>query len=66
MSALEDLCRIAAFLSDRDSAVRVRSAARHYMKVTVADEPGRLAAGVPSAAAYDAFTPSRMPSVSPT
>src|SRR5262249_5020491 len=54
-SVLEDLCRIANFLFDRDSATRVRLAARHYMKTTAGDEPAHLAAGTMSVTAHKAF-----------
>ena len=54
-SALEDLCRASTFLADPDSASRVRSAARQYARATAGDEPGRLAAGRPSAVAQAGF-----------
>src|SRR4029453_19303085 len=54
-SALEDLCRVGAFLSDRDSATRVRSAAKDYITAMANDEPGRLAAAQSSAVAQAAF-----------
>jgi hypothetical protein len=54
-AALEDLCRASTFLSDRESASRVRSAAKSYARATAADEPGRLAAGKGSVVAHAAF-----------
>src|SRR5262245_51114221 len=54
-SALEDLCRVAECLSDRDSANRIRTTLRHYIKDTVADEPQRLATTGPSVIAQERF-----------
>jgi hypothetical protein len=50
-SALEDLCRVAGFLSERDPARRIREMARQYLKSTAGDEPQRLAVGETSVTA---------------
>ena len=55
-SALEDLCRVAEFLSDRDSAIRIRFMLRQYIKDTVSDEPQRLALAEHSVVAQERFT----------
>jgi hypothetical protein len=52
-SALEDLCRVATFLSERDAITRIRSAAKQYVKSTSGDEPPRLAQGKTSAIAEE-------------
>jgi hypothetical protein len=44
-SALEDLCRVAGFLSERASTRRIRETASQYLKSTSGDEPHRLAVG---------------------
>src|SRR5437867_1161775 len=54
-SALEDLCRVAGFLTERDSSNRIRLALRRYVKVTESDEPQRLAARQASAIACESF-----------
>jgi len=54
-SALEDLCRVAGFLAERDSGNRIRLALRRYVKVTESDEPQRLAARQASAIACESF-----------
>src|SRR5215475_14093280 len=54
-SALEDLCRVAEFLSDRDSANRIRFMLRQYIKDTVSDEPQHLAMAQQSAVAQERF-----------
>jgi hypothetical protein len=54
-SALEDLCRVAEFLSERDSANRIRFTLRHYVQDTVSDEPQRLAMTEPSVVAQERF-----------
>src|SRR5262245_51639049 len=54
-AALEDLCRVVTFFSDREPATRVRLAARHYIRSTAHDEAARLAEGQPSAAAQQSF-----------
>lgn len=55
-SALEDLCRVAEFLSDRDATGRIRVAVRQYIKSTSGDEPHRLAQGQVSAIAEEHFS----------
>jgi len=54
-AALEDLCRVAAFLSARDSGSRIRLAVRRYIKSTTGDEVARLARGEESAVAREQF-----------
>ena len=54
-SALEDLCRVAGSLAERDSGNRIRLALRRYVKVTESDEPQRLAARQASAIACESF-----------
>src|SRR5882724_9798377 len=44
-AALEDLCRVAAFLASRDSASRIRLAGARYARSTAGDEAERLARG---------------------
>ena len=55
-AALDDLCRVAAFLSARESAGRIRQAAVRYAKGTASDEPAHLARGEESAVARERFT----------
>lgn len=55
-SALEDLCRVAGLLSDRDATSRIRAAVRQYIKGTSGDEPQRLAQGQVSAIAEEQFS----------
>ena len=54
-AAVEDLCRVASFLSERDAGARIRAAARQYLRTTAGDEPGHLARGRASALAHDHF-----------
>ncbi len=54
-SALEDLCRVATQLSERDPANRIRGSAKQYMKTAASDEPERLGEGKTSAVAQDQF-----------
>src|SRR5574341_2591808 len=54
-SALEDLCRVAGLLSERDPVVRIGIAAKQYAKATAGDEPQRLAEGKVSALAEEDF-----------
>ncbi len=54
-AALEDLCRVATQLSERDPSNRIRGSAKQYMKTTSGDEPQRLAEGKTSTVAQDQF-----------
>src|SRR5215470_1454505 len=54
-AAVEDLCRVATFLSDRDAGTRVRAAARQYLRTTASDEPLHLARSRPSSLAHEQF-----------
>jgi hypothetical protein len=54
-SALEDLNRVSAFLSDRGAAASIRGAIRRYMESTGGDEPRRLAQGQLSSLAEEHF-----------
>src|SRR5437870_4703136 len=54
-SAIEDLCRVAAFLSDRTITGRIRAAACRYLESTAGDEPRRLAIGQMSSLAEDHY-----------
>lgn len=54
-AAIEDLCRVATFLSDRDGAARVRNAARQYLKAAAGDEPRQLAQRRTSTVAHEHF-----------
>lgn len=44
-AALDDLCEVSSFLSDRNQFNVIRGAARSYLSRVVAEEPGKLAAG---------------------
>ncbi len=54
-AALEDLCRVATFLSSHEAASRIRQAVARYVKSTTSDEPQRLARGEESAVARERF-----------
>jgi ABC-type Fe3+-siderophore transport system permease subunit len=54
-AAIEDLCRVAAYLSNRGSAEGIRAAARNYLGATTGDEPKRLALGTDSKLAEERF-----------
>ena len=54
-AALEDLSRVAGQLLERDPVMRIRVAAKSYMKTAAGDEPERLAEGKSSVAAQDRF-----------
>jgi hypothetical protein len=54
-SALEDLIRIAAFLSERNNVLSVQGAVRQYMEATAGDEAPRLAMGNTSELAEERF-----------
>jgi hypothetical protein len=54
-SALEDLNRVAAFLSDSGVAGTIRGAIKRYMESTGGDEPRRLAKGQLSSLAEEHF-----------
>jgi hypothetical protein len=54
-SALEDLCRVASFLSNRDACRAVRTATRQYIESTSGDELRRLAEGQSSRLADERF-----------
>jgi hypothetical protein len=54
-AALEDVWRVAEFLSERDSAARIRVALKRYLGATTADEPTRLAAATMSELARAEF-----------
>jgi len=54
-SALEDLCRVATFLTERNDVRSVQAAVRQYMEATAGDEAPRLAVGITSALAEERF-----------
>jgi hypothetical protein len=54
-AAVEDLCRVAGFLSDWQEAGKVRTASRRYLESTAGDEPRRLSVGQTSQLADEHF-----------
>jgi hypothetical protein len=54
-AALEDLCRLSTFISDRNHTRKIRNSARQYMESTAGDEPRRLAVGETSSLAEEHF-----------